>query len=157
MKKLKVFNVEFDGIDKCGKDSVMKQMFAVVPNMYIPKARGLISQVAFAKMFNRDFMYEATTGYLENTLFVYLTVEEDDWNVRCKLTHEHELNKNRSDVEGEILYKKSVEAFDYAYDLIKKYAPIGIKNKNFMKFNTSQVTPINIVKAVAIRLEELNS
>lgn len=41
--KYKVFNVEFDGIDKCGKDSVMKQMFSVVPNKYIPKARGILS------------------------------------------------------------------------------------------------------------------
>ena len=41
--KYRVFNVEFDGIDKSGKDSVMKQIFSYAPNKYIPKARGLLS------------------------------------------------------------------------------------------------------------------
>ena len=149
----KVFNVEFDGIDKCGKDSIMKQMFSVVPNKYIPKARGILSQIAYSKLFNRDAQYNVSNGYLENTLIVYLTVDEDDWNVRCDLSHEHELNKRRSDVEAQIKYKSSSEAFDYAYDTLYKANPY---KRNMMKLNTSELTPYKIIVEVKNRLEELN-
>lgn len=155
-KKYKVFNIEFDGADKVGKDSIMRQIFSIAPNQYIPKTRGIISQLAFSKMFNRDTEYLYTDGYLENTLFVLLTVDEDDWKVRCDLTHEHENNKKRNDVDGEIKYKASMEAFDYAYNYIKDNAPESIREKHFMKFNTSETTPIKIIKAVVERLEELN-
>ena len=42
-KSFKVFNVEFDGMDKCGKDSIAKQIFAVDPNKYIINVRGIMS------------------------------------------------------------------------------------------------------------------
>ena len=151
--KYKVFNIEFDGIDKSGKDSVMHQIFSYSPNKYIPKARGLISQLAYAKLFKRDAEYDVEKGYFDNTLFVLLTVDEDDWNVRCDLSHEHELNKARSDVEAAIKWKSSSEAFEHAYETLKK--KYGDES-HFMKFNTSEMTPIMIIKAVVKRLEELN-
>lgn len=151
--KYRVFNVEFDGIDKSGKDSIMKQMFSVVPNKYIPKSRGLISQIAYANLFKRDADYVVTKGYMDNTLFVLLTVDEEDWNIRCDLTGEHAKNKLRSDVEGEIIYKSNSEAFLKAYtDLIRLYGD----EKHFMMFNTSKMTPYQIITSVVDRLEELN-
>lgn len=151
--KYRVFNVEFDGIDKSGKDSIMKQMFSVVPNKYIPKARGLISQIAYANLFKRDADYVVTKGYMDNTLFVLLTVDEEDWNIRCDLTGEHAKNKLRSDVEGEIIYKSNSEAFLKAYtDLIRLYGD----ERHFMIFNTSKMTPYQIITEVVARLEELN-
>lgn len=152
--KYKVFSVEFDGIDKSGKDSVMHQIFSYAPNKYISKARGLISQIAYADVFKRDAQYEASQGYLDNTLFVLLTVDEDDWNVRCDLTHEHEKNKLRNDVEKKIEWKSHSEAFERAYEKLKSEYP---DQRHFMKFNTSQITPIQIIKAVVKRLDELNS
>lgn len=151
--KYRVFNVEFDGIDKSGKDSIMKQMFSVVPNKYIPKSRGLISQIAYANLFKRDADYVVTKGYMDNTLFVLLTVDEEDWNIRCDLTGEHAKNKLRSDVEGEIIYKSNSEAFLKAYtDLIRLYGD----ERHFMMFNTSKMTPYQIITSVVDRLEELN-
>lgn len=153
--KYKVFNVEFDGIDKSGKDSIMHQIFAVAPNKYIPKARGLLSQIAYSKLYNRDSVYDVTEGYIANTLFILLTVEEDDWNVRCKLTGEHEKNKSRSDMEGAVVYKSNSEAFEFAYNyLLDQY-----KDKyedHFLAYNTSQMTPIQIINDVVEHLEELN-
>lgn len=153
--KYKVFNVEFDGIDKTGKDSIMHQIFAVAPNKYIPKARGLISQVAYADLYKRDVEYLVSDGYIENTLFVLLTVNEDDWNVRCKLTGEHEKNKSRSDMEAAVVYESNMEAFLTAYE--KLTAKYGDRYANhFMVFNTSEMTPFKIITKVVERLEELN-
>ena len=86
--KFKVFNIEFDGIDKVGKDTIMKQIFSMAPNKYIPKARGIMSQIAYSALNNRNYEYEINKGYLDNTLIVYLTVDEDDWKVRCDLSNE---------------------------------------------------------------------
>lgn len=153
--KYKVFNVEFDGIDKTGKDSIMHQIFAVAPNKYIPKARGLISQVAYADLYKRDAEYLVSDGYIENTLFVLLTVNEDDWNVRCKLTGEHEKNKSRSDMEAAVVYESNMQAFLKAYArLTNKYG--DRYGDHFMIFNTSEMTPFQIITKVVERLEELN-
>ena len=153
--KYKVFNVEFDGIDKTGKDSIMHQIFAVAPNKYVPKARGLISQVAYADLYKRDAEYLVSDGYIENTLFVLLTVNEDDWNVICKLTGEHEKNKSRSDMEAAVVYESNMEAFLKAYArLTNKYG--DRYGDHFMIFNTSEMTPFQIITKVVERLEELN-
>ena len=153
--KYKVFNVEFDGIDKTGKDSIMHQIFAVAPNKYVPKARGLISQVAYADLYKRDAEYLVSDGYIENTLFVLLTVNEDDWNVRCKLTGEHEKNKSRSDMEAAVVYESNMQAFLKAYArLTNKYG--DRYGDHFMIFNTSEMTPFQIITKVVERLEELN-
>lgn len=153
--KYKVFNVEFDGIDKTGKDSIMHQIFAVAPNKYIPKARGLISQVAYADLYKRDAEYLVSDGYIENTLFVLLTVNEDDWNVRCKLTGEHEKNKSRSDMKAAVVYESNMQAFLKAYArLTNKYG--DRYGDHFMIFNTSEMTPFQIITKVVERLEELN-
>lgn len=151
--KFKVFNVEFDGIDKAGKDSIMAQIFSAAPNKYIPKARGLLSQIAYTKLYNRDYEYTVTDGYLENTLFVYLTVDYEDWKIRCDISHEFEKNKFRSDMDGELNYSSNSAAFDYAYDVVKDKLQ---DKRQIMKFNTSEVTPYKIIKAVVQRLEELN-
>lgn len=152
--KCKVFNVEFDGIDKSGKDSIMRQIFSVAPNKYIAKARGLISQVAYSNLFRRGMQYDATRGYMDNTLFVLLEVDKDDWDIRCDLTNEHALNRMRSDVEGAVEWKSHSEAFRDAFEQLKQsYGD----SSHFMRFNTSHQTPVSIIKAVVAHLEQLNT
>ena len=133
----------------------MHQIVAVAPNKYIPKARGLISQVAYADLYKRDAEYLVSDGYIENTLFVLLTVNEDDWNVRCKLPGEHEKNKSRSDMEAAVVYESNMQAFLKAYArLTNKYG--DRYGDHFMIFNTSEMTPFQIITKVVERLEELN-
>ena len=157
MKKFNVFNVEFDGIDKCGKDSIAKQIFAVDPNKYIINVRGIMSQIAYSHLWSRGYEYDLSKGYLENTLFVYLTVDEDDWNVRCKISGEHEKNKSRSDVESAIKYKSSNDAFELAYEKLNaSLAEKQVSDKHILKLNTSEMTPYQIILKVVDRLNELN-
>lgn len=157
MKKFKVFNVEFDGMDKCGKDSIAKQIFAVDPNKYIINVRGIMSQIAYSWLWKREYAYEMSKGYLENTLFVYLTVNEDDWNVRCKLSGEHEKNKKRTDVESAIEYESSNDAFEHAkHTLFKALYDNGLSSRHILELNTSEMTPYQIILKVVERLNELN-
>ena len=157
MTNFKVFNVEFDGMDKCGKDSIAKQIFAVDPNKYIINVRGIMSQIAYSHLWSRGYEYDLSKGYLENTLFVYLTVDEDDWNVRCKISGEHEKNKSRSDVESAIKYKSSNDAFELAYEKLNaSLAEKQVSDKHILKLNTSEMTPYQIILKVVDRLNELN-
>lgn len=151
--KFKVFNVEFDGIDKCGKDSILKQIFSLAPNKYIINSRGIISQIAFSQMFNRGYEYDCSQGYLDNTLFINFTVDEADWNVRCDITNEHAKNAARCDVERAIKYQESIECFKYAVEKLKE---MGVKEDHIMEFNTTKMTPYNIIVEIVKRLEELN-
>ena len=146
MKNIKVFNIEFDGIDKCGKDTVKSQIWYFAPGMYLPRARGLISQIAYAKLYNRDVNYDIDAGYVKNTLFVLLDVDKDDWNIRCKLTNEP---------ASDFTYDEMREAFIFAIRYLKDR--FNIPDERILMFNTSQMTSFNIAKEVTTRLKRLNS
>ena len=153
--EFKVFNIEFDGIDKSGKDTIMKQLFSVDPNKYIPKSRGLISQIAYSKLNNRNYSYNINKGYLDNTLFVYLTVDEDDWKIRCDLTNELAIDKARCDTKNNVRldYSLHMNAFNDAYNEVYNM----LENKNhIMSFNTSEITPYKIIMQVISTLNKLN-
>lgn len=142
MNNYKVFNIEFEGIDKCGKDTIVQYFLKYCPNIYTPKARGIISQIAYTKMFGRNDNYAVNDGYLKNTLFVFLDVDKRDWEIRCKLTNEPHIDYEQST-------KEFMTAFSYVRERLND-------NNHFMVFNTSITTPFEIVKEVVERLELLN-
>lgn len=140
--KYKVFNIEFEGIDKCGKDYIVQYFLKYCPNIYTPKARGIISQLVYTKMYGRNDDYLVNEGYLNNTLFVYLDVDKEDWQIRCKLTNEPNTD-----------YEKSKSAFDAEFSELEKY----VNKYQILKCNTSKMTPFEIVQEVKKRLNLLNS
>ena len=143
--KLNVFNVELDGIDKCGKDSVRPYMFYLEPGKYLCRARGLISQIAYAKLYKRDIEW-AGTDYAKNTLFVLLEVNKQDWEIRCKLTNEPSLD---------FTYEQMTQAFKLAlYELKERF---NVPENQILVFNTSAYTPYTIADEIKTRLEYLNN
>lgn len=143
--KLKIFNVELDGIDKCGKDSVRPYLFYLEPGKYLCRARGLISQIAYAKLYNRDIQWDCE-DYTKNTLFVLLNVYKNDWEIRCKLTNEPNTG---------FTYKQMTQAFyDARYELESRF---NVPKNQILTFNTSDHTPYEIAKQIASHLEYLNN
>ena len=112
VNNIRVFEVEFDGIDKCGKDTLVQTMFKVFPNYCAYQARGLQSQIAYSHLYDRPWNYPVTDGYKENALFVYLDVEKEDWLQRLKDTNEITNNKNRSDVDFVITFEELTGMFE---------------------------------------------
>lgn len=146
MKNIKVFNIEFDGIDKCGKDTVKSRIWYFAPGMYLPRARGLISQLAYAKLYKRDVNYDIKRGYVMNTLFVLLEVDKQDWEIRCKLTNEPNAG---------FTYEEMTQAFKLAlYELKERF---NIPEDRILVFNTSANTPYAIAKEITTHLEYLNN
>lgn len=142
--KINIFNVEFDGIDKCGKDSVKPYLFYLEPGKYLSRARGLISQLAYARLYNRDIEFDAT-DYVKNTLFVLLLVDKQDWEIRCKLTNEPDTGFSFEEMQN--AFKHSINRLHCDFD---------VPTERVIVFNTSHTTPFEISKKVCERLEYLN-
>lgn len=143
--KLKVFNIELDGIDKCGKDSVRPYVFYLEPGKYLCRARGLISQIAYAKLYKRNIEWDGA-NYAKNTLFVLLEVNKHDWEIRCKLTNEPNTG---------FTYKEMTQAFKLAlYELKERF---DVPENHILVFNTSEYTPYAIADEIKTHLEYLNN
>lgn len=143
--KLKVFNIELDGIDKCGKDSVRPYVFYLEPGKYLCRARGLVSQIAYAKLYKRDIEWDGV-DYTKNTLFVLLEVDKQDWEIRCKLTNEPNTG---------FTYEEMTQAFKLALcELEKRF---DIPENQILVFNTSEYTPYAIADEIKTHLEYLNN
>ena len=143
--KFKVFNIELDGIDKCGKDSVRPYMFYLEPGKYLCRARGLISQIAYAKLYKRKLEFDAET-YTKNTLFVLLEVNKQDWEIRCKLTNEPNTG---------FTYEEMTQAFNLAlYEVKERF---NVPENQILVFNTSEYTPYAIADKIKTHLEYLNN
>ena len=143
--KLKVFNIELDGIDKCGKDSVRPYVFYLEPGKYLCRARGLISQIAYAKLYKRKLEFDAEM-YTKNTLFVLLEVNKQDWEIRCKLTNEPNAG---------FTYEEMTQAFKLAlYEVKERF---NVPENQILVFNTSEHTPYAIADKIKTHLEYLNN
>lgn len=144
MMKIKVFNIELEGIDKCGKDSVKPYLFYLEPGKYLSRARGLISQLAYAELYNRYIEFDAI-DYTKNTLFVLLLVDKQDWEIRCKLTNEPDTGFS---------FEQMQSAFSNSMNRL--YYDFNVPIERVMIFNTSHATPFEISKKICERLEYLN-
>lgn len=143
--KLKVFNIELDGIDKCGKDSVRPYVFYLEPGKYLCRARGLISQIAYAKLYKRDILWDGE-DYAKSTLFVLLEVDKKDWEIRCKLTNEPNTG---------FTYEEMTQAFKLAlYELKERF---NVPENHILVLNTSDYTPYAIAEEIASCLIYLNN
>lgn len=125
-------NIQIDGVDKTGKDLILKYVVMLSNHKYVIQSRGLLSQMAYSKIYDRPYSYSFED--YPNTLFIYLTGELEDLTIRHKLTDEPKIN-----------IEKDMQAFE----------EIVSTNKNLVHtFNTSKETPYNIAKQIIALAEE---
>ena len=128
MGKIRVYKIFVDGIDKCGKDTVVAYVDLLSGHKYAVKARGVISQIAYAKLYNRDFEYDISSE--QNTVHVMLDVDKEDWLVRCKITREPKID-----------YEANVEAFEQTIAETQD-------RLNIIRVNSSRYTAYEIAKYI---------
>jgi len=139
MNKLKYYNVIIEGIDKTGKDLLKRYIERLSNYKYMVTSRGIISQISHTRIFDRDYEYDLQNE--ENNVYVYLSVEKDDWEIRCKLTNEPIIN-----------YYTFIEHFESTVKDIKYLYP----NINIICYNSSHMTPYDIAKDIISKLDDLN-
>jgi len=137
-----IARVEIEGIDRTGKDTLMRYIDYMSNRTMVVKTRGLMSNIAYADLYNRFLSTQYVNQLLEankETLIVYLTADKEDWEVRMKIAgHEH------------LDFTKNEMAFEYAKRVIRG------ANILFFEFNTTKQTPYQIAEMVMTIIREEN-
>lgn len=126
-----------EGIDKTGKDTVVRYINELTNYEHCVMSRGPLSSAVYAKKFNREFD-DSCIQMVKDALFIYLTADTEDLDIRFKLTNEPEINKD----DDKKLF----------YDVLKTY--VDKYDLKVQRVNTSNHTPYEIAKAVKRYLEE---
>ncbi len=134
---MRYFQIFLDGIDKTGKDLIRSYIFYLGKGRYICVARGIASMRVYAKLYDRPYEYDDTSQ--TNVVNVLLTVDKEDWEIRCKASNEALTD-----------YDKEKKMFDEAF------IDLEDKGYNVLRFNTSKFTPYAIAKMIVKYMEKLN-
>lgn len=126
-----------EGIDKTGKDTLVRYINELTSYKHCVLTRGPISTSAYAYKFKRQYD-DSYIKSLKDSLIIYLTADTEDLNIRFKLTNEPEINKD----EDKKLFDNTITALRIKYGL------------NIKKINTSCYTPYTIAKAIKNYIEE---
>lgn len=130
-----------EGIDKTCKDLIIQVVCKLTNFKYVFVSRGLISMLAYAKKFNREYTYNESS--VKHIAYIYIATEKLDWEIRCKASKEEPIN-----------YENDNKLFDEAIeDLQKQY---GDEFK-IAKFNISHDSVYDIAIKIADYVNKLNS
>ena len=119
--------IEIEGVDKAGKDTIGPYITTITNYAYAVNCRGALTQVVYNDKFHRNHDYVM----LYKPLVVFLDVDNNDHQIRCTINHEPKINID-----------KDREAY---YKYIEVFEKLGI---TVLKFNTSEMTPMQIATAV---------
>ena len=135
-----ISRIEIEGVDKTGKDTVLKYIEQMTNYKYVLHARGFVSQIVYSKIYNRNYDYTKVANDNTNTLVEYLTSNKADLEIRHKISKEPKIDINRD-----------IEVFD---NVIANLSNSGFK---ILVFNTSYITPYKIALAVLDFLEVVDN
>ena len=126
--------IEFEGIDRCGKDSLASAVHKLTNFRYNLRARGMISQLVYNDKFSRgiDYKFDYTP------IIVYLTVSEEEYWNRCIKTNESIMDTS---IDRDL--------FDKYIDEAKK------KGIVVLEYDTSNRSADDIAKELVIQLKTL--
>ena len=137
-KFMQYYTVSLDGIDKAGK-STLVQYLARLSNFTLNILdRGPITNIVWNKMQGRKIVYDVDMW--KKTLFVRLTVDREDWEIRCKMHNEPKINFDQHTAE-----------YDNVFEMFRQ------QGYHVLEFNTTQLTQYQIAKKIIEKLNELNA
>lgn len=131
------WELEIDGPDKTGKDLLCRYLCEMSNYRFSINVRGLLSQLVYAKKFNRDFEYD-TRDFSKKKIIILLKADTEDLSVRCKMTNE--------------------PMYDFGRDaalFVKAAKELCEKNYHVMVYNTTYMTPYMIAKEILQRIDNM--
>lgn len=130
--------ITIDGVDKTGKDLLVKYIVHLSNHKYVIQARGIISQIAYSEIYGRPYKYDLNA--YKNDVIFYLTAEDEDLKIRHKITNEPKIDLERDkkvfDKTAKYLYKNGIKV---------------------IKVDTTHYTPYENAKLIIEYLEELGN
>lgn len=134
MTKYKYWNIEIDGPDKVGKTLLCQYITQLSNYRFATHARGYMTQVAYARKFERPYLY---TKPDTNTIFIMLTTSQEEHDIRCAITHEPKIDYAKDRILFEEIYDELVNdgykclRYDTSYMTFYQIALSIIKNIDF--------------------------
>lgn len=136
MNKLKVDTIILEGVDKTGKDTLVHYIDRLCNHKYAIYQRGNISNIAYARIFNRT---EENYNMNPHVLYVLLTADYEDLKIRFRINNEPYTDILR---DSEIFYKVFYEMTDGYFKA---------------EYNTSELTPYKIAKDIVKLIDNINN
>lgn len=118
-----------EGVDKTGKNLIVKYINELSNYKYVTHARGCISHIVYDLLYERDNDMEYSLN--NHTLYVLLDAETEDLEIRFKITSE-----------------KEIKNLDKHRILFNKIFRNMTENYHHLKFNTSFFTPYKIAESI---------
>ena len=123
--------IEIEGVDKTGKDTICQYINILSNYKYIISTRGILSQLVYNDLYNRNYDYDRHIYDSDHTLIVYLTAKVEDLETRFAITK-----------EPRIPIQTHLDTFNkYRNVLTDKHIKI-------LEYDTSEYTPYTIAKDV---------
>lgn len=139
MSPKKWYTISLEGMDKTGKGTILNYLKYLGNFEYVILDRGLMSNIVFSKVYgNRNYSYDVSQ--YKHVVFVHLEADREDWETRCKVTHEPKIDY--------LVHK------DYFAKEADAFRADGFE---VMHFNTTQETAYNIAKKIIRHMDELNA
>lgn len=135
--QLKYWEIEIDGPDKTGKDLLCTYLCKLSNYKFSINVRGYMSQLVYNMKFDRGHMYDQTV-ISKNKIFVLLTADAKDLNIRCSATNEPKYD-----------YDKDQSLFYDAFTIVCDSGHIALS------YNTSRMTPYDIALDIIKKIDEL--
>lgn len=132
---MKIDTIVIEGVDKTGKDTLLKYIDMIGNHRYAIYTRGNISNIVYAKAFNRNVNNYKMHPHI---FYVLLTGEKDDLDIRFKIT-----NEPYTDIE------RDTKLFNEVFVEISTYV-------NTATYNTSYMTPYQIAKDIVEKVNKIN-
>lgn len=126
-----------EGIDKTGKDTLVRYINELTNYKYCVMTRGPLSAAVYAEKFEREFD-DSCLNVLKDSLIIYLTADTQDLDIRFKLTNEPEINKD----EDKKLFDRVITFYT---------SKLCLKT---IRVNTSVYTPYEIALKIKKYIEE---
>jgi len=124
-----------EGIDKTGKDTILQYIYRFRKGRYAVYQRGNISNTVYAKLFNREKLDRTLN---KNCLYVLLTADIEDLNIRFAMNNEPAIDK-----------EKHIQEFhDTFYEMTEGF--------HRLEFNTSEYTAFKIAKQIIEYCDNIN-
>ena len=142
MRKMEYHTIVLEGIDKTGKDSLARYIDEVSGHRYVLPRRGVVSNIAYAKLYGRADFPEYPLDQHSHEVYVLLRcTSKVDWEMRCRLTG-----------EAPISYEKNVAAFEEVWANFKASRDSAIN----LEYDTSHMTLIDIATDIVKKVDALN-
>lgn len=137
-RPMRIYQIVLDGIDKTGKDLIKSYIYYLGKARYICTARGIISMRAYSRIYNRPYKYSFACQ--KNIMNVYLTVDKQDWEVRCKASHEPIID-----------YDQEIKIFNEEANKVRIQP-----NSFYRTYNTSEMTPFQVAQDILDTIDLYN-